>query len=70
MYIQMFFRPIRMLADRYNTLQMGIVASSRIINLLDDKEFIAESGTHNRQSFVARWFSIRFASLTTIPIMF
>lgn len=47
MYIQMFFRPIRMLADRYNTLQMGIVASSRIINLLDDKEFIAETGTHS-----------------------
>jgi ATP-binding cassette, subfamily B, multidrug efflux pump len=46
MYIQMFFRPIRMIADRYNTLQMGIVASSRIINLLDDKEFIAESGNH------------------------
>lgn len=46
MYIQMFFRPIRMLADRYNTLQMGIVASSRIMNLLDDKEFIAENGTH------------------------
>lgn len=46
MYIQMFFRPIRMLADRYNTLQMGIVASSRIINLLDDKEFISETGTH------------------------
>lgn len=46
MYIQMFFRPIRMLADRYNTLQMGIVASSRIINLLDDKEYISETGTH------------------------
>jgi ATP-binding cassette subfamily B multidrug efflux pump len=46
MYIQMFFRPIRMLADRYNTLQMGIVASSRIMNLLDDKEYIAETGTH------------------------
>ncbi len=39
MYIQLFFRPIRMIADRYNTLQMGIVSSSRIINLLDDKEF-------------------------------
>src|SRR5690606_24129241 len=36
MYIQMFFRPIRMIADRYNTLQMGIVSSSRIMNLLDD----------------------------------
>jgi ATP-binding cassette, subfamily B, multidrug efflux pump len=46
MYIQMFFRPIRMIADRYNTLQMGIVSSSRIINLLDDKEHLVENGTY------------------------
>lgn len=46
MYIQMFFRPIRMIADRYNTLQMGIVSSSRIINLLDNKEHLMETGTH------------------------
>jgi ATP-binding cassette subfamily B multidrug efflux pump len=46
MYIQMFFRPIRMIADRYNTLQMGIVSSSRIINLLDSKEHGMESGKH------------------------
>jgi ATP-binding cassette subfamily B protein len=42
----MFFRPIRMIADRYNTLQMGIVSSSRIINLLDSKEHLMENGTH------------------------
>ncbi len=46
MYIQMFFRPIRMIADRYNTLQMGIVSSARIINLLDDKADIMQNGTH------------------------
>ncbi len=45
MYIQMFFRPIRMIADRYNTLQMGIVSSSRIINLLDSKEHLMSNGT-------------------------
>lgn len=44
MYIQMFFRPIRMIADRYNTLQMGIVSSSRIMNLLDNQEHIVDSG--------------------------
>jgi len=44
MYIQLFFRPIRMIADRYNTLQMGIVSSSRIINLLDEKEFVMQNG--------------------------
>ncbi|WP_127121964.1 ABC transporter ATP-binding protein [Chryseotalea sanaruensis] len=46
MYIQMFFRPIRMIADRYNTLQMGIVSSSRILNLLDDQTDVQKNGTH------------------------
>ncbi|MEQ8414862.1 MAG: ABC transporter ATP-binding protein [Imperialibacter sp.] len=45
MYIQMFFRPIRMIADRFNTLQMGIVSSNRILDLLDSKEHIANNGT-------------------------
>ena len=45
MYIQMFFRPIRMIADRYNTLQMGIVSTSRIMNLLDDREHVQQNGT-------------------------
>ncbi len=46
MYIQMFFRPIRMIADRYNTLQMGIVSSSRITSLLDDTEHVQQNGTY------------------------
>jgi len=46
MYINMFFRPIRMIADRYNTLQMGIVSSSRIMNLLDDEEEVQQNGKH------------------------
>jgi ATP-binding cassette subfamily B multidrug efflux pump len=46
MYIQMFFRPIRMIADRYNTLQMGIVSTSRIMNLLDNTEHVQQTGTY------------------------
>lgn len=46
MYIQMFFRPIRMIADRYNTLQMGIVSSDRILKLLDNKEHIVAEGQY------------------------
>jgi len=45
MYIQMFFRPIRMIADRFNTLQMGIVSSNRILDLLDSKDHIPNNGT-------------------------
>ncbi len=47
MYLQMFFRPIRMIADRFNTLQMGIVSSNRIMDLLDSEEHIPDKGTHS-----------------------
>lgn len=50
MYIQMFFRPIRMIADRYNTLQMGIVSSSRILNLLDSREDVQQNGTNKPET--------------------
>jgi len=46
MYIQMFFRPIRMIADRFNTLQMGIVSSSRIFKLLDSRDQIPNNGSY------------------------
>jgi ATP-binding cassette subfamily B protein len=35
MYINLLFRPIRMIADRFNTLQMGIVASERVFKVMD-----------------------------------
>lgn len=44
MYLNMFFRPIRQIADRYNTLQMGIVSSSRIFELLDSQDHIPNNG--------------------------
>ncbi|WP_247234166.1 ABC transporter ATP-binding protein [Telluribacter sp. SYSU D00476] len=47
MFINLFFRPIRQLADRFNTLQMGIVSTDRILKLLDSDEYTANEGTHN-----------------------
>ncbi len=44
MYINLFFRPIRQLADRFNTMQMGMVAAERIFKLTDEKENIEPSG--------------------------
>jgi ATP-binding cassette subfamily B protein len=46
MFINLFFRPIRMLADRFNTLQMGIVSTERILTLLDSTDYIQNNGTH------------------------
>jgi ATP-binding cassette subfamily B protein len=38
MYINMLFRPIRELADKFNTLQMGMVSSERIFKVMDEPE--------------------------------
>ncbi|GAB2628974.1 ABC transporter ATP-binding protein [Emticicia sediminis] len=44
MFINIFFRPIRMIADRMNTLQMGIVSTDRILKLLDSDDYTANDG--------------------------
>lgn len=46
MLLAMLFRPIRMIADRFNTLQMGIVSANRIFNLMDSHEPVEASGTY------------------------
>lgn len=45
MLIGMFFRPLRMIADRFNQLQLGIVSTSRIIKLLDENHAVQNTGT-------------------------
>jgi ATP-binding cassette subfamily B protein len=45
LYINLAFRPLRMLADKFNTLQMGIIASERVFKLLDREEKIEDKGT-------------------------
>ena len=45
MFVNLFFRPIRAIADRFNNIQMGIVASERIFNLIDAEEHIERTGT-------------------------
>jgi ATP-binding cassette subfamily B protein len=44
MYLNMLFRPLRMLADKFNTLQMGMVASERVFKVLDNGDYISDKG--------------------------
>ena len=44
MFMNLFFRPIRFLADRFNTLQMGIVSTERILKLLDSNDYVVNDG--------------------------
>lgn len=45
MYISMLFRPIRELADKFNTLQMGMVGAERVFKVLDTDEVTSNTGT-------------------------
>ncbi|MFV9484266.1 ABC transporter ATP-binding protein [Christiangramia sp. ASW11-125] len=42
---QMLFRPLRQIADKFNTLQMGMVAANRVFGILDTESTIEDNGT-------------------------
>ena len=44
-YAQMLFRPLRQIADKFNQLQMGIVAGERVFKVIDTESSIAKNGT-------------------------
>lgn len=65
MMVNMLFRPIRMMADRLNTLQMGIVSAERVFKVLDTDDKIKDTGTVQftgvRQSIELKdvWFAYK-----------
>jgi ATP-binding cassette subfamily B protein len=63
LYISMLYRPIRMLADKFNTLQMGLIAAERVFKLLETKDVVQNTGTlqpaklQGELAFENVWFS-------------
>ena len=49
MYLNLLFRPLRVIADKFNVLQMGMVASERVFKVLENTDYIntsVSSGYH------------------------
>jgi ATP-binding cassette subfamily B multidrug efflux pump len=44
LYLNLLFRPLRVIADKFNVLQMGMVASDRIFKILDNDDFVKTQG--------------------------
>jgi len=65
LYLNMLFRPLRMLADKFNTLQMGFVAADRVFHVLDNREMIDDTGKQEAPHFKGEivfdhiWFAYR-----------
>ena len=44
--LNLLFRPLRVLADKFNVLQMGIIASERVFKVLDNDDYTDDNGSH------------------------
>ncbi|MGB1313351.1 MAG: ABC transporter ATP-binding protein [Bizionia paragorgiae] len=51
MMIPKLFRPLRQIADKFNTLQMGMVAAKRVFRVIDTTSQIDDTGTLEAQNF-------------------
>lgn len=45
--INLLFRPLRVIADKFNVLQMGMVASERVFKVMDNEDYIDKQGNHS-----------------------
>jgi ATP-binding cassette, subfamily B, multidrug efflux pump len=64
LFLNLLFRPLRILADKFNVLQMGIIASERVFKVLDNPDYaddrgtyIAENGVKGKIDFEKVWFA-------------
>ena len=71
MYINLLFRPLRMLADKFNTLQMGMVAADRIFTVLDSEQYLHGNGTIQAPTLkgAVRFENVHFEYKKDIPVL-
>ncbi len=54
MYMNLIFRPLRVIADKFNVLQMGMIAAERVFKVMDNDDVTTESGVKGRESGVIK----------------
>ncbi len=71
MYINMLYRPIRMLADKFNNLQMGMIAAERVFGLLENDNFIKNTGTLKpvKMEGAVAFDNVEFSYIPDTPIL-
>lgn len=71
MFLTRLFQPIRMLADKFNSLQMGLIASNRIFDTLDHSENDLNMGTIRPNSIKGdiQFENIMFGYQAQVPVL-
>ena len=65
------FRPLRQIADKFNTLQMGMVAAERVFNVLDEDAEEVNLGTKVAQNFKGniKFSNVEFSYIKNEPVL-
>ncbi|MDG1252100.1 MAG: ABC transporter ATP-binding protein [Schleiferiaceae bacterium] len=71
LFINLLYRPLRQLADRFNTLQMGMVASERVLKLIANESDVEPSGKHvaEKVNGHVEFRGVHFSYLPEEPIL-
>lgn len=69
--IDLLFRPLRQIADKFNTLQMGMVAANRVFKILDTDSNIQDVGTVNKEDIIGdiRFSDVHFGYVEGIEVL-
>jgi ATP-binding cassette, subfamily B, multidrug efflux pump len=54
LFLNLLFRPLRLIADKFNTLQMGMVASERVFRVMDNKDMMPDKGKYTPEKLVGK----------------
>jgi ATP-binding cassette, subfamily B, multidrug efflux pump len=54
LYLNLLFRPLRLIADKFNTLQMGMVASERVFKVLDNRDMMPDDGVYAPEKLIGK----------------
>jgi ABC-type multidrug transport system fused ATPase/permease subunit len=71
MYIAMLYTPLRQIADKFNVMQMGIVAADRVFEILESNSEVQDNGTIDADTFKGNilFDNVRFGYLKDEEIL-
>lgn len=71
LYLNLLFRPLRMLADKFNVLQMGMIAGERVFTVLDSEEYLEDNGSYVAEDIKGEveFKNVQFSYKEGVPVL-
>lgn len=71
MFIGMLFNPLRQIADKFNEMQMGMIAANRVFDIIDTQDQIQDTGTIEAPKFAGniQFKAVRFSYIENEEII-